>query len=154
MEKYVTDTTVLIERLVSSLVKKREIKGTILIPHAVIAELEHQANRGLEIGFLGLDEIQELRKLKEIQVEFIGERPTDMQIKHAKSGEIDAYIREIADKEKAILLTCDKVQAESAKAFGIEVKYFELRQPKEKLEIEKFFDDKTMSIHLKEDCHV
>ena len=152
--KYVTDTTVLIEKIVSNLVKKKEIKGTILIPHAVIAELENQANRGLEIGFLGLEEIQELRKLKNIKVQFIGERPTEHQIRHAKSGEIDAYIREIAEKEKAILITADKVMAESAKAFGIEVKYYDLRQTKEKLEIEKFFDNQTMSVHLKEDCFV
>lgn len=154
MEKYVTDTTVLIERIVTSLIKKKEIKGTILIPHAVIAELENQANRGLEIGFLGLDEIQELRKLKSIKLEFIGERPTEHQIKHAKSGEIDAYIREIALQEGATLITADKVQSESAKAFGVPVKYFHLRQPKEKLEIEKFFDGQTMSAHLKEDCYV
>jgi len=153
-EKYVTDTTVLIEKIVSSLVKKKEIKGIILIPHAVIAELENQANRGLEIGFLGLDEIQELRKLKGIKVHFIGERPNEHQIRHAKSGEIDAYIREITLKQNAILITADKVMAESAKAFGIEVKYYDLRQPKEKLEIEKFFDNQTMSVHLKEDCYV
>lgn len=153
-EKYVTDTTVLIERIVSNLIKKKEIKGIILIPHAVIAELENQANRGLEIGFLGLDEIQELRKLKNIKIQFIGERPNEHQIRHAKSGEIDAYIREIAMKQNATLITADKVMAESAKAFGIMVKYYDLRQPKEKLEIEKFFDSQTMSVHLKEDCFV
>lgn len=152
MENYVTDTTVLIERLISEMVKKKELKGKVLIPNVVIAELENQANRGLEIGFLGLEEIQELRKLKSISLEFIGDRPTDHQIKHAKSGEIDAYIREIALKEKATLITADMVQSESAKAFGIPVKFFQLRQTKEKLEIEKYFDNQTMSLHLKEDC--
>lgn len=155
MKKYVTDTSVLIEKLVSDLITKNEIKGTILIPHAVIAELESQANRGLEIGFLGLEEIQEIRKLKKpgVTIEFIGDRPTDQQIKYAKSGEIDACIRELAKKHDATLITADKVQTESAKAFGIDVKYFNLRQTKAKLEIEKYFDAETMSLHLKEDCY-
>ena len=126
MKKYVTDTSVLIEKLVSDLITKNEIKGTILIPHAVIAELESQANRGLEIGFLGLEEIQAIRNLKKpgVTMEFIGDRPTDQQIKFAKSGEIDACIRELAKKHEATLITADKVQTESAKAFGIE--YFKV----------------------------
>ena len=129
-KKYIVDTTVVIEKIVSQLAKKNEIKGKILIPNAAVAELENQANRGLEIGFLGLDELQELRKLKNLSVEFIGDRPTEHQIKLAKSGEIDAYIRDIAKKEGAILITADKVQAESAKAYGVEVKYYNLRIPK------------------------
>lgn len=153
MEKYVTDTSVLIEKLISKFIKSKEISGTILIPNAVVAELENQANRGQEIGFLGLEEIQEIRKLK-ADIEFIGDRPNETQIKYAKSGEIDAYIRELANREKATLITADKVQAESGKAFGIKVKYVETRKYDEKLSIEKFFDETTMSIHIKEKCYV
>lgn len=155
-EKYVVDTSVLIERLVSKFIKGKEIAGAILIPHAVVAELENQANRGQEIGFLGLEEIQAIRKLmsNDVTMEFVGDRPTETQIRFAKSGEIDAYIREIAYKENATLITADLVQAESGKAFGISVKYIETRKYEEKLSIEKFFDDKTMSIHIKEKCYV
>jgi ATPase len=152
--KYVVDTSVIVEKVVSDLLNKNQIEGTILVPHAVIAELENQANKGLEIGFLGLEELQKLRESDVIKIEFIGNRPNEKEIKFAKSGEIDALIREIAYREDAILITADKVQAESAKAFGVKVKYIELRQAKEKLEIEKYFDEKTMSVHLKEDCFV
>ena len=152
MENYVVDTSVVIERIISKLVKKGEIKGKIIVPQAVISELENQANKGHEIGFIGLEELQELRKFKEITIEFTGERPNETQIKFAKSGEIDAIIREIAFRNKAVLITADKVQAESAKAFGIKVKYLKLKEPREKLEIERFFDEKTMSVHLKENC--
>lgn len=152
MKKYVVDTSVLIEKLVTKLIDKKEIDGTILIPNAVIAELEHQANKGLEIGFLGLEEIQELRK--KTKIEFIGERPSESQIRLAKSGEIDALIRELAYKEDAVLITADLVQSESAKAFGLKVKYFEARVPKERLEFENYFDERTMSIHIVENCHV
>jgi len=152
--KYVVDTSVIVEKVVSDLLNKNQIEGTILVPHAVIAELENQANKGLEIGFLGLEELQKLRESDVIKIEFIGNRPNEKEIKFAKSGEIDALIREIAYREDAILITADKVQAESAKAFGVKVKYIELRQAKEKLEIEKYFDEKTMSVHLKENCFV
>src|SRR3989344_3270832 len=108
MEKYVVDTSALIEKAISHLIKNKEIKGTILIPNAVISELEHQANRGLEIGFIGLEEVQELHKLK-VKVEFVGDRPNEMQIRFAKSGEIDALIRELAFQNKATLITADKV---------------------------------------------
>lgn len=148
---YVIDTSAIIERAVSKLANQNNIKGNIIIPNAVIAELENQANKGQEIGFLGLEEIQELQKLKNLKVSFAGERPTETQIKFAKSGEIDAYIRDIAFKRKATLVTADKVQAESAKAFGIKVMHIQLPQPKE-LTIEKYFDNNSMSVHLKEKC--
>jgi len=154
-QKYVVDTSIVIEKMVSKLIKNKEIKGTIIVPNAVVAELEAQANRGQEIGLLGLEELQELQKLKgkEIDIQFMGHRPNETQIKFAKAGEIDASIRDIAYQEKAILITADFVQAESAKAFGMEVKYYRLRIPVEKLKIESYFDEHTMSIHLKEDCH-
>ena len=155
-EKYVIDTSILIEKLVSKLIKSKELKGIILIPHAVVAELENQANRGQEIGFLGLEEIQEIRKLcsSTVSLEFIGDRPTETQIKFAKSGEIDAYIRELANREHATLITADMVQAESGKAFGLNVMYIKSKKYEGKLSIEQYFDDHTMSVHIKEKCLV
>src|SRR3989344_9600562 len=121
MNVYVVDTSAIIEKAVSKMIKAKEIKGRIIVPMAVIAELENQANHGHEIGFIGLEELQEIRKLKDVQLEFSGERPNEMQIKFAKAGYIDAMIREIAFREKATLITADLVQAESGKAFGLEV---------------------------------
>lgn len=152
---YVVDTSVVIEKAISKFIKEGKIKGKILIPRAVAAELENQANKGMEIGFLGLEELQELQQLKsaEIEVEFVGDRPNLGQIIHAKrGGEVDSLIKDIAYSEGATLITADKVQAESAKAFGIEVMFIELKITKAKLDIETFFDDTTMSVHLKEDC--
>src|SRR3989344_2839943 len=151
MKKYVLDTSAVIEKAVTQMHKKGKIDGTILIPHAVVSELENQGNKGLEIGFIGLEEIQEIRKL-DLKIEFVGERPNEFQIRQAKSGEIDALIRNIAHAEKATLITADLVQSESGKAFGLEVIYLAPKSLKEKLEIEKFFDETTMSIHLKAKC--
>ena len=154
MTIYVVDTSVIIEKIVSKLVKKKEIEGTIVVPNAVVAELEAQANRGLEIGLIGLEELEELQNLHKeniIEIKFVGARPTPSQIAYAKSGEIDALIREIAFNENATLITADRVQRQSAKVFGINVKFIETRALKTKLEIEKLFDETTMSVHLKED---
>ncbi len=155
MKKYLIDTSAIIEKITSKLIKEKKLSGEFLITNASMSELENQANKRQEIGFLGLEEIQNLQKLKskEIEVKFIGERPTPDQIKFAKAGEIDALIRELAFREQATLITADRVQSESAKAFNLDVMFIEPKPFKEKLKIEKFFDSKTMSIHLKENCH-
>jgi len=153
---YVVDTSIVIEKAVSKLIKEKKIGGRIIIPRAVLAELENQANKGLEIGYLGLEELQELQKLKSdyVQIVFLGERPRVSQIKYAKiGGEIDAMIRDLAYNEGAILITADRIQSKSAKAMGLEVMFIEMDVSKEILEVEKFFDNKTMSVHLKEDCY-
>ncbi len=155
MKTYVPDTSVIIEGVVSKLVRKNEIKGTIIIPNAVVAELESQANKKRETGFLGLDELkklQELKKQNKIDLRFIGDRPTSDQIKYAKSGEIDALIRKIAYEEQATLITADIVQSESALVYGLDVLFIKQKTQKSKLKIEKYFDANTMSIHLKENA--
>lgn len=155
MKVYVPDTSVLIEGIVSKLIENKEIAGTIIVHNASVSELESQANSRREIGFLGLDELKKLQELKKegkIDLRFTGLRPTHDQIKHAKSGEIDALIRNMAFEEGATLITADIVQAESAKAFGLEVRFVEHKRPKSRLKIERFFDKNTMSIHLKENA--
>lgn len=153
MKTYVPDTSVIIEKIVSNLIKDNKIKGTILMPNAVVAELESQANKRRETGFLGLDELKELQELKKqnkIDLQFVGDRPTVDQIKFAKSGEIDALIRQIAYEHSATLITADIVQAESARVYGLDVEFIEHVKPKTKLSLEKYFDKETMSVHLKE----
>ena len=64
IEKLVPDTSVIIENIVSQKLEKKELKIKELIIHeAVLAELEHQANLGREIGRFGLDELKNLREL-------------------------------------------------------------------------------------------
>ncbi|MEM5812271.1 MAG: hypothetical protein QW286_00995 [Candidatus Aenigmatarchaeota archaeon] len=53
----VPDTSILIHGELSALIKSGKIKNvTILIPRAVVDELQAQASRGKEIGFQGLEE--------------------------------------------------------------------------------------------------
>ena len=154
IEKLVPDTSVIIENLVSQKLSNKEIKiKELLIHEAVIAELEHQANFGKEIGRFGLDELRDLRELSKklkFEIKYTGRRPNTNEIRNASSGEIDAMIRELAYNEDATLLTGDKVQSKVAEAKGIKVIYIEPVIKYEKLKIEQFFDEKTMSVHLRE----
>ena len=134
IKTYVVDTSAIINKFPSKLIRKG-MRGKIIIPNAVIAELENQANKGREEGFKGLEEVAGFHKLKHkfpIQIHFQGLRPNEMQIKFAKSGEIDALIREIALKNRAVLITADLVQAKTSQAYGLEVLFLRPKARREK----------------------
>ena len=154
IEKLVPDTSVIIENIASQKLEKKEFRIKELIIHeAVLAELEHQANFGKEIGRFGLEELKNLRELSKklnFEIRYTGRRPSSSEIRGSSSGEIDALIRELAYNEDAVLLTGDKVQSKVAEAKGIKVIYIEPVIKAKKLKIEKFFDEKTMSVHLRE----
>ena len=151
----VPDTSVLIDGRITSMIKAGEYKGaTIIVPEAVIAELEAQANNGREIGFSGLNELQQLCKMAEektIELKFYGIRPTLEQVKLASGGEIDAMIRSIAIENSARFITSDSVQAEVARAKGLDVIYLKPQVSDfVPLGIDQFFDEHTIAVYLKE----
>ena len=154
MKRIIPDTSAVIIGAVSEIVEKENLDyPEIIVPEAVVCELEHQANDNRSEGHKGLKELQKLQKMQyegELAIDFKGKRPTNYDIKYAKSGEIDSIIRDLARSEMGTLLTNDKVQAETAKAQGIPVYYFEQKYIEKALSIEKFFDETTMSVHLKE----
>ena len=131
---YLIDTSAIIHRKVSRLLKQNRIRGTILVPNAAIAELENLANRGQDVGFKGLEEVAKLHHYKCLKVKFVGPRPSEHHIKYAKSGEIDALIRSLANTYHATLITADIVQSKSAAAYGIRVLFHKVRfkKPKKK----------------------
>jgi len=155
IKKLVPDTSIIIEGLLSHKIKKKEFFTEEIIFHeAVLAELEHQANQGRAVGYLGLDEIYELKELSkknDFKVSFSGKRPSSRDIKYASLGEIDSLIRQMAWDESATLLTSDKVQAKVAEAKGVDCFYI---KPKDKafkkIKLDSFFDETTMSVHLRE----
>jgi ATPase len=151
----VPDTSVLIDGRITSMIKAGEYKGaTIIVPEAVIAELEAQANNGREIGFSGLNELQSLCRMAEektIELKFSGIRPTLEQVKLASGGEIDAMIRSIAIENAARFITSDNVQAEVARAKGLDVIYLKPQVTDfVPLGIDQFFDEHTIAVYLKE----
>jgi ATPase len=156
--KIVPDTSIIIEGTISKKIEKKEFKPDLILIHeAVMAELESQANKNRETGYLGLEEVKKLRELGEkhgFQVVFKGNRPTDFEIKYAKTGEIDSLIRKLAFEEKATLVTADKVQSLVAESKGIQVILYEFELEEKPFVLAKYFDDTTMSIHIKENCSI
>lgn len=154
LSKVVCDTSAIIDGKILELAEKGELENAlIIIPEIVMGELQAQAARSMEIGFLGLEKIKALREVSDkhkIKIEFMGERPSYEDILLAKSGRIDALIQDIAKKNGAVLITCDLPQALVAEAEGIKVKYFEAYEKTGKTKIEEFLTHDTMSLHLKE----
>jgi len=150
----VPDTSVIIDGRVSERVRSGEFAGaTIVVPEAVVGELESKANEGRDAGWNGLAELADLLELEEegtVEVEYVGERATQAEIQHADDGAIDALIRDVAQDRGATLFTSDMVQADVAEAKGVAAEYVEPKgRDTEGLSIESFFDEQTMSVHLK-----
>lgn len=153
--KIVPDTSVIIDGRVTEKVREGVYEGErIIIPEAVLFELERQANQGKETGFSGLQEIKNLRKYEEqdkIDLTFKGERPSLEEQEMASSGEIDSMIRSVALEEEATLLTSDSVQAEVGRAKGLKVIYLEPEKEEKQLSkgIRDYFKEDVMSVHLR-----
>lgn len=151
-KEIVPDTSILIDGKLSELAEEGEIDAEVVIPEFVVDELENQANRGLEVGYAGIEEIKQIRQLGEdkgFEVSFTGRRPTEEEIGLASSGRIDALIRDVAEERGATLYTGDIVQGRIAEAKGISVEIFE-KEHEVKFPLEEYFDEETMSVHLKQ----
>ncbi|MDK2915333.1 MAG: ATPase [Thermococcaceae archaeon] len=151
MRVFVPDTSVIVDGRLTQFISTIGERVRIVVPEAVIAEIEHQANEGKAIGHVGLEELKKLREMAdrgEIVLEFHGERPELWQIRRAKAGEIDHIVRETARELKATLVTGDAVQRDLAIAKGIDVIYLTAKK-EVRHRLEDFFDETTMSVHLK-----
>jgi ATPase len=153
----VPDTSAVVDGRVSERVESGAYEGaTITVPEAVVGELEWQANEGHDTGWEGIEELQRLVDLAAadtISVDYHGTRPDAEQKRGADAGEIDALVRDVAADSNATLLTSDVVQAEVSRAKGLSVEYVEPQSRDETgddgLDIERFFDETTMSVHLR-----
>lgn len=156
-KRYVPDTSIIVDGIISEEVHKGKFEGgTFIVPEPVVAELEAQASKSKETGYTGLDELKRLQKCyKEglIDLRFEGRRPGPEEVRLAASGEIDAMIRDIAEKEDAVLITSDRIQSMVTEAKGIQVIFYQVGREAggelENLGIMKYFDENTMSVHLR-----
>lgn len=153
-DKFVLDTSVIIDGKVPEIIQdKIEQNSQIIIPIAVLDELQAQASTSKSHGIEGLLEIKKIRdacKARRISLEFAGTRPTIEEIRLAKHGRIDAIIKDIALEKDATLITCDYVQHLVSEAQGIKSIHISSSNEDSKLQFEKYFDNHTMSVHLKE----
>jgi len=150
----VADTSVIINGYLADQIESGSVKNSdIIIPQAVFDELQSQASNNKQQGFIGLEQIQKLNKLSVnygLKIILKGSHPAIDDIKFAASGRIDALIIDIAKQNDAILYTSDKVQYLVAQAEDIQTVFLKPVNTHETLEFLKFFENDTMSVHLKE----
>ena len=154
MSKIVADTSVIINGELIAQIETGSIRNSqVIIPQAVLDELQSQASNKKEQGFIGLEKIRKLNELSGnfgLEIIMKGSHPSSDDIEFAASGRIDALITDIAKQNDAILYTSDNVQHLVAQAEGVKTVFLKTTIKNEKLEFLKFFDATTMSIHLKE----
>ena len=144
-EVYVPDTSVIINGVLRRLIVDGKIKGRLVIPKEFIQYYENIVKSGRSIGYIGLEEIRLVKAIaqsKGIRIDIIssGRRFQDS---------IDSLIRDLALELGATLITSSKVQQVAAESLGIKVMFIKPEMTRLTL-LEKFFDSKTMSVHLKE----
>jgi len=153
-KKILLDTSVVINGFISKMLESGEISEVqIIVPRAVIAELQNQASRGLEVGFRGLDELKKIREIcesKKLPYFVRGSLPTIEDIKLAHSGRIDELILELSKKISATLYTSDYVMHLVALAEGISSMHLVPKIENGPMKIEKYIEDDVLSVHLKE----
>ena len=154
MSKIVADTSVIINGKLVSQIESGSIRNfEIIIPQSVFDELQSQASKKKEQGFIGLEKIRKLKSLSGsygLNVIVSGSHPSSDDVKLAGSGRIDSLIVDMAKQNDAILYTSDRVQYLVARAEGVDAVFLKSEIKNESLEFLKFFDSETMSIHLKE----
>ena len=151
-KKIVLDTSIIIDGVISNKIDNNEIDDSyeIIIPRLAIDELQSQACKQRDHGFVGLGELKKIREKcinRNISIRISGQKPSLSDIKLAKNGRIDALICDIAEEENAILFTSDYIQHLTALASGIQ-STFDKSITSSSFDIEKYFDQNTMSVHL------
>ncbi|MGB5912873.1 MAG: ATPase, T2SS/T4P/T4SS family [Promethearchaeia archaeon] len=159
-DKFACDTSVIFNGLILDLIEDGELGEypEIFISSVVVAEVEYRTNIQKEIGFLGLNVLKRLRQYHEenkIKLHIIGKRPTREEIKMAPGGELDALIRESAHENEAVLITSDRIQGdvgifEGIKVMSVKEKVAPTEVTSVSLKLIEFFDENTMSVHLKQ----
>ena len=146
------DTSIIIDGIISNKIDNNEIDDgyEIIIPRLAIDELQSQACKQRDHGFVGLGELRKIRDKcmsRNISVKIAGQKPSLSDIKLAKNGRIDALICDIAEEENATLFTSDYIQHLTALACGVQ-STFDRSITSHEFDIENYFDQSTMSVHL------
>lgn len=166
-KKIVADTSVIINGQLASQIESGSIRTSVtselIIPQVVFDEMQAQAVSGRGKKTLGLEAMVNLRnKCTEfgLHVSSMGDHVSVSDVSFTNSGRIDAIIIDVTQKCGATLYTSDKIQHLTAKSRGIPAVLLygsdslELSDTKavasDQLDFLQFFDDNTMSVHLKE----
>ncbi len=100
MSKIVADTSVIINGQLIAQIESGNVRNfEIIIPQSVLDELQSQASKKKEKGFVGLEKIKRLKLLSGsygLNIVVSGSHTTSDDVKLASSGRIDALIVDMA----------------------------------------------------------
>ena len=98
MSKIVADTSVIINGQLINQIESGTVRNSqIIIPQAVLDELQSQASNKKEQGFVGLEKIRKLKELSGsfgLEIIFQGDHLSSDEIKLAGGGRIDQVDRD------------------------------------------------------------
>ncbi len=131
------------------------IKEPLVYVHrSVLDYLFHEARKGVTRAITGIGELEKIHDIVvlnnhgEIVYYNEGYKPgTSVSEELTRS-----LTRNLAKETGSILVTSDMMEASASRAMGIKVLYLGSAE-KVELRISRYFDDKTMSVHLKEDAY-
>jgi len=128
----------------SNFLLNKKIYGNILIHKALLNEIEKEAREGLVTAEIALDEVKKLREVADellVSFEIVGDEDR-------KYSSVNEALRDYCSVHDCVIVTADEIQKKLSESMSVEVIYL---SPEQKaLEIEKMFDENTMSVHLKE----
>ncbi|MEM2878496.1 MAG: ATPase, T2SS/T4P/T4SS family [Candidatus Hadarchaeales archaeon] len=147
LKRYVPDESVLTNGLLRRMTEAELRDAEIIIPHGLMANLEHQAKMMKESGVIGLKEIKRIKEAgKERGITVVFSPAPEEKNDHMT---LEDEIRKIAMESGATLITSDQVSAEVAGILGIETMYLEPGETGFSTKLMKYFGPDTMSVHLK-----
>jgi ATPase len=152
---YIPDSSVIVTRVLSKLLRQGQMRGRILIPKDLITYFEVMAKKGIAIGYIGLQELTNLREdiSEEMGIELEVVESGLRDFREFNEDMVNIVIRDLAKRFGAKVVTREPLQHLLCRAMGIEtilVKDIE----ESKLWFEKYFDRETLSVHIKEGAPV
>ncbi len=151
-EKIIPDKTILVDGIISQKIEEGKLIVEEIHLHEDILRLfETEAKKGKASGMLGLEEIRKLQEYS--QQEKFDLYFANKQLARDRrflEEELDLMIINLAWQQGGTLLTADEILAKIAQGKGIKVEYIKKTEKIKKIKLEEYFDDKTMSVHLRE----
>lgn len=150
---YIPDSSVLVDGTLREAIKEGRISGDILIHMYLVRHFRQLMAEGRGEGDIGLREIELIGKIcKKMGLEVIFTHELPEGFRSVREVEdTDLMLCELAKELNGILVTSSSIQYKTANALGVNVLYLRKSTGRE-YTFEKFFDENTMSIHLKEGC--
>ncbi len=143
---YVADVDSVLDGSLRRMIERGEIGGRILIHRAISDYFYTEARRGRSTGFTGLRELARLLELGGVEITIVDDEKPPRQ---PDLETVKTVIRYYAWRAGAVLVSSDMLQLEAARSLGVSVLYSG-EVARERLSLEDFFTEKTMSVHLKE----